>query len=168
LDDRSILDQLLTIVIEFETLSNRQADYLRKLSAASLAAVLISGVVPELPQPILPPLPNHIFTRDIGVSINGGFLTCIAGKTARKRETILTWFVAHYHPLFSNFGQERSAVFQSRDRIQNPGSRQQMPIKRVLSKKGSQQTVFIDLCKDSQDLLDTLSDSRLAIEGGDC
>jgi len=134
LKDRVILRELLTIVIEFEHVSNQQAAYLRKLPPVSLAAVLISGVVPGIPRPILPPLPNHIFTRDLGVTINDSFLTCIAGKTARKRESILAWFVAHYHPLFS--GKDKK-------------------------------TNFIDLCEDPKDLLETLSDSRLAIEGGD-
>ena len=134
LKDRAVLEELLDIVIAFENLSKQQAANLGKLPAASLAAVLISGVIPGLEAPILPPLPNHIFTRDIGVAINNSFLTCIAGKVARKRETILAWFVAHYHPLFSG---------------------------------GTQKTNFIDLCEDPKDLLETLSDSRLAIEGGD-
>ena len=134
LKDRAVLEELLDIVIAFENLSKQQAANLGKLPAASLAAVLISGVIPGMEAPILPPLPNHIFTRDIGVAINNSFLTCIAGKVARKRETILAWFVAHYHPLFSG---------------------------------GTQKTNFIDLCEDPKDLLETLSDSRLAIEGGD-
>ncbi len=134
LRDSSILEELLAMVIEFEQVPRQQAVYLGALPAVSLAAVLISGVLPGLPQPILPPLPNHIFTRDIGVAINHSFLTCITGKTARKRESILAWFVAHYHPLFSG---------------------------------GNKKTIFIDLCEDPKNLLETLSDSKLAIEGGD-
>ena len=133
LTDHDVRKSLLDIVIEFERVSNPDAAYLRKLPAVSLAAVLISGIVPGMAKPILPPLPNHIFTRDIGVTINGTFLSCIAGKKARKRESILAWFVAHYHPLISADGQ----------------------------------TQYIDLCENSDDLLETLMDSRLAIEGGD-
>jgi arginine deiminase len=134
LKDPEVFRDLLDIVVAYEKVSEPQATYLKKLSPVSLAGVLISGVVPEMPKPILPPLPNHIFTRDIGVAINNSFLTCIAGKTARKRESILTWFVAHYHPLFS--GDDQSMK-------------------------------FVDLCEHSKDLLSILSDSRLAIEGGD-
>ena len=134
LKDPKVFSDLLDIVVAYEKVPESQAIYLKKLSAVSLAAVLISGVVPEIPKPILPPLPNHIFTRDIGVAINDSFLTCIAGKNARKRESILTWFVAHHHPLFSG---------------------------------GHQKSKLIDLCEHSDDLLSTLSDSRLAIEGGD-
>ncbi len=134
LNERSVFEELLAVVIEFENVPRQQSDYLRELPAVSLAAVLISGVDPGLPQPVLPPLPNHIFTRDLGVTINTSFLTCIAGKTARKRESILAWFVVHNHPLFSGVNKKNN---------------------------------LIDLCKDSKNLLETLSDSRLAIEGGD-
>ncbi len=145
LNERSVFEELLAVVIEFENVPLEQADYLRKLPAVSLAAVLISGVDPGLPQPVLPPLPNHIFTRDLGVTINDSFLTCIAGKTARKRESILAWFVVHNHPLFS--------VSAGQSLRRRPG----------VNKKNN----FIDLCEDSKNLLETLSDSRLAIEGGD-
>ena len=133
LRNHDVRKSIVDIVIEFERISNPDAAYLRKLPAVSLAAVLISGIVPGMSKPILPPLPNHIFTRDIGVTINRTFLSCIAGKKARKRESILAWFVAHYHPIISAGGQ----------------------------------TQYIDLCENSDDLLETLMDSRLAIEGGD-
>ena len=96
-----VREQLLEVVIKFENVSQKQAGYLRKLPPASLSAALISGLVPGITLPVLPPLPNHIFTRDIGVVINHSFFTCIAGKTARKRESILAWFVAHHHPVFT-------------------------------------------------------------------
>lgn len=104
LADYAVREELVNIVIAFENLSKRSADYLKNLPAVSLAAVLIAGVVPGISKPVLSPLPNHIFTRDIGVAINNSFLTCIAGKTARKRESILAWFVAHHHPLISGKG----------------------------------------------------------------
>jgi arginine deiminase len=135
LQDDVVRGQLLEVVTSFEKITRKQADYLKRLPPVSLAAALISGLVPGINQPILPPLPNHIFTRDIGVVVNHSFITCIAGKSARKRESILAWFVAHYHPLFTGTGEHR--------------------------------TQFVDLCKDPQQLLETLLDSDLAIEGGD-
>jgi len=101
LKDPLVYEELLQVVISFEQLQGRKADKLRRLPAASLAAVLISGLIPGISQPMLPPLPNHIFTRDIGVAVNQSFFTCIAGKKARKRESILAWFVAHHHPVFT-------------------------------------------------------------------
>jgi arginine deiminase len=136
LTDQPVREALLETVIEFEKLASKPAKYLRNLPVVSLAAVLISGVVPGMAKPLLPPLPNHIFTRDMGVVINNCFLTCIAGKTARKRESILAWFVGHHHPLISGTGTG------------NP-------------------TEYVDLCPIAKDLVQSLSDTRLAIEGGD-
>ena len=102
LQDYTIQQELLDIVVEFEKIGNAEAKYLKRLPAVSLAAALISGVVPGMSKPILPPLPNHIFTRDIGVTINNSFFTCIAGMDARKRESVLAWFVAHHHSIFTD------------------------------------------------------------------
>ncbi len=130
LNSREVAQSLIEVVVDYEKLPKSKANYLKGLPAVSLAATLISGIVPGLSKPVLPPLPNHIFTRDIGVTINHSFLTCIAGKSARKRESILAWFVAHHHPMFSG-------------------------------------TDFIDLCENEDQLLATLKDTRIAIEGGD-
>ena len=100
LQDASVREQLLHTVCEFEQVNQEDRSFLQSLPAVSLAATLISGVVPGLARTVLPPLPNHIFTRDIGVVINQGFLTCMASKEPRMRESILTWFVSHHHPLF--------------------------------------------------------------------
>jgi len=99
--NKGLAGQLVDIVAKFEKLPKNKTNFLKQLPAVSLAASLVSGVVPGQTEPVLSPLPNHIFTRDIGVAINRSFLTCFAGKTARKRESILSWFVAHYHPLIA-------------------------------------------------------------------
>ena len=98
--DMEVRHLLLEAVCDFEQVGAEDRSFLQSLPAVSLAATLISGVIPGLSRTILPPLPNHIFTRDIGVVINHGFLTCMASKEPRMRESILTWFVSHYHPLF--------------------------------------------------------------------
>jgi arginine deiminase len=46
------------------------------------------------------PVPNFIFTRDIG-SVAGPFLLhATAAKKARARESLISWFVFHHHPHF--------------------------------------------------------------------
>ncbi len=102
LKDPTVRDQLLDGVIDFEQVPSYDQEFLRNLPPMSLAATLISGVVPGLARTVLPPLPNHIFTRDIGVTIKNRFLTCLASKYPRMRESILTWFVSHHHPLFAS------------------------------------------------------------------
>jgi arginine deiminase len=110
LHDQELALQLIEVVVQFEGLPKQKVRYLKKLQPVSLAAAMISGLVPGMPEPLLPPLPNQIFTRDMGTVVNGSFITCIAGKTARKRESILAWFVAHYHPLFSGDNQETNFI----------------------------------------------------------
>ena len=100
LKDEDLRQELLDLVVDFEEVPQDDEEFLRKLPPVSLAASLISGIVPGLHRPILPPLPNHIFTRDIGVTIKNSFLTCLASKKPRMRESILTWYVSHYHPAF--------------------------------------------------------------------
>lgn len=99
-----VREQLLEIVFGFERVQDEDREFLRNLPPFSLSATLISGVVPGLARLVLPPLPNHIFTRDAGVMINDRFLTCLASKRPRMRESILTWFVSHYHPIFTGIG----------------------------------------------------------------
>ena len=110
LHDQELARQLINVVVQFEKLPQQKAKYLEHLPPVSLAAAMISGLVPGIPDPVLPPLPNQIFTRDMGATVNQSFITCIAGKTARKRESILAWFVAHYHPLFSGVNQETNFI----------------------------------------------------------
>ena len=110
LHDQELALQLIEVVVQFEGLPKQKARYLKKLQPVSLAAAMISGLVPGMSEPLLPPLPNQIFTRDMGTVVNQSFITCIAGKTARKRESILAWFVAHYHPVFSGEDQETNFI----------------------------------------------------------
>lgn len=49
------------------------------------------------------PVPNFIFTRDLG-SVAGPFLIhATAAKKARARESLMTWFVFHYHEHFKTW-----------------------------------------------------------------
>mgnify|MGYP001810815591 FL=1 len=49
---------------------------------------------------IFAPLPNFIFTRDIGIVINNHVLLNKPAKAARTRESLLTQYIFFYHPLF--------------------------------------------------------------------
>ena len=80
----------------------------KELTPAKLAKVLITGIVKYLPKKkgedvfnkqLFPPVPNFIFTRDIGIVVNNHFLLSKLNKTVRQRESILTKYIA-YHFLF--------------------------------------------------------------------
>jgi arginine deiminase len=87
---------------------------LHHLEADQLAKTFITGLLPEdLKNPeihkfLFPPVPNLVFTRDIGVVIQDHYVVSKACKTARKRESLLTKFVAYYH----FFGQDQSKVIE--------------------------------------------------------
>ncbi|MGA8258897.1 MAG: arginine deiminase [Arenicellales bacterium] len=89
--------------------------HLSELSPAALAACLIGGMArAESPFKgkglateamdghdfILPPLPNHLFTRDTSCWIYGGVSVNPMAKPARQRESLNYQAIYRYHPLF--------------------------------------------------------------------
>lgn len=80
-----------------------------------LAKTLISGsrFVGEM---LFPPIPNLIFTRDIGIAINNFILVNKPAKAARSRETLLARYIFFNHPVFENF---RHKILEIPDTMQN-------------------------------------------------
>ncbi|HYW77029.1 MAG TPA: arginine deiminase [Gammaproteobacteria bacterium] len=89
--------------------------YLTGLAAPQLAETLIGGLArAESPfrghglsaevmdghDFIVPPLPNHLFTRDTSCWIYGGVSLNPMSKPARRRETLNYQAIYRYHPLF--------------------------------------------------------------------
>lgn len=77
----------------------------RKLQAIEdtneLSKVLISGVIynahKKQHQFVFQPLPNFIFTRDIGITLHDHLLLSNAATPARERESLLMKFISFYH-----------------------------------------------------------------------
>jgi arginine deiminase len=93
------------------------ADWLGGLPAAELATRLIGGItydelpfttdalayqVPRVDGFVLPPLPNHLFTRDTSAWIYGGVTVNAMAKPARRRESIHLDAIYTHHPLFAD------------------------------------------------------------------
>ncbi|MDQ1686083.1 MAG: arginine deiminase, partial [Frankiaceae bacterium] len=55
---------------------------------------------------VLPPLPNHMFTRDTSCWIYGGVSINPMAKPARRRETAHVEAVYRFHPLFRDAGHQ--------------------------------------------------------------
>ncbi len=72
------------------------------LNSKDLAKTLISGILPD-GEMIFAPIPNLIFTRDLGVMINNYLLLNRPRKQARTREAILAQYIFYNHPIFANF-----------------------------------------------------------------
>jgi arginine deiminase len=93
------------------------ADWLESLPSAELALRLIGGItyaelpfesralaalVPAVDGFALPPLPNHLFTRDTSAWIYGGVTVNRMAKPARRREAVhMEATIYRYHPLFA-------------------------------------------------------------------
>lgn len=99
----AIREEVIEFLFEKEDLSLGKYEKLKQVPVELLASVLITGMDPETKDTLLPPLPNLVFTRDIGCVINDYVVLCKANKDARLRENFLTKYILKYHPEFACF-----------------------------------------------------------------
>jgi arginine deiminase len=102
LEDHEIKLKLVASVCAIENCSYELQDRLAGLSGRQLAKVFISGTYNEQ-EMLFPPIPNFIFTRDIGIVINDFILLNKPAKKARTREALLVKYIFYNHPLFSGY-----------------------------------------------------------------
>jgi len=90
--------KIISAICAMESCSSAIENTLEELEADELAKTLISGILPkgygDENNMIFPPLPNLLFTRDIGIVVNNHLLLSKPAKKARKRESLLTKFIA--------------------------------------------------------------------------
>ncbi|MEA5458148.1 arginine deiminase family protein [Arcicella sp. LKC2W] len=79
-------------------------DELFNLPSVELAKTLISGTTPS-GEMLFPPIPNFIFTRDIGITINNHILLNRPKKQARTREALLVQYIFYNHSIFEDIRQ---------------------------------------------------------------
>ncbi len=101
LDDELVKTKLIAAICavehEWYTTQNELCD----LPSVELAKTLISGTTPS-GEMLFAPVPNFIFTRDIGITINDHFLLNKPAKQARTREALLAQYIFYTHPIFSD------------------------------------------------------------------
>ena len=112
-----VLSRTLKAVDLGPTLSGQVREWLGDISPDELAARLIGGItydelpfrsralpaaVPALDGFVLPPLPNHLFTRDTSAWIYDGVSINSMAMAARRRESIHYDAIYRYHPLFAD------------------------------------------------------------------
>lgn len=102
LQDDDIKMKLTASVSAIEGCSYETEEKLHRYSPEQLAKVFISGTVNEN-EMIFPPIPNFIFTRDIGIVINNYVLLNKPAKKARIRETLLAKYIFYHHPFFAGY-----------------------------------------------------------------
>ncbi|WP_207532082.1 arginine deiminase family protein [Desertivirga arenae] len=102
LHDSDICKKLTASVCAIEGCSYRLQLELIKSKPAELAKVFISGSMDD-GNMIFAPIPNFIFTRDIGITINNSILLSKPAKKARSREALLARYIFFNHPYFENY-----------------------------------------------------------------
>ncbi|MBW7891219.1 MAG: amidinotransferase [Chitinophagaceae bacterium] len=100
----TLKEKLTAAVCAIENCTYRQQTELTRLSPSALAKVFITGALPDKTL-IFPPIPNFIFTRDIGVIIGDHILLNKPAKKARLREALLAKYIFYHHPLFYSVSQ---------------------------------------------------------------
>lgn len=102
LEDHEIKLKLVASVCAIEGCSFDTQDQLMDLSPAHLAKTFISGTL-EDDRMLFAPIPNFIFTRDIGIAINEYILLNKPAKKARTREALLAKYIFFNHRLFKKY-----------------------------------------------------------------
>lgn len=102
LADHSIKMKLVASVCAIEACSYDTQQDLQELDPVQLAKTFISGATND-DRLLFAPIPNFIFTRDIGIVINNYVLLNKPAKKARTREALLAKYIFFNHPLFAEY-----------------------------------------------------------------
>jgi len=100
--DHEIKLKLVASVCAIEGCSYDTQKDLQQLSPVDLAKTFISGTMTDDIM-LFAPIPNFIFTRDIGIVINNYVLLNKPAKKARTREALLAKYIFFNHPLFKEY-----------------------------------------------------------------
>src|SRR5450631_3302932 len=102
LKDGEIKSKLVASVCAIEACSYNIQNELQQLTPVQLAKTFISGSQNDESM-LFAPIPNFIFTRDIGIVINSYVLLNKPAKKARTREALLAKYIFFNHPLFQEY-----------------------------------------------------------------
>lgn len=113
LKDKDVRTRMTVAISALEGLSREIQDELEQMSPDDLAKTFISGYIEEEEEEeprrgrkrkkikrkmkfIFPPVPNFVFTRDIGITIKDHILVSKLAMPARRRESLLMKYVTYY------------------------------------------------------------------------
>lgn len=102
LQDHELKLKLVASICAIENCSYERQQELQELEAEQLSKLFITGSLDE-DNMLFPPVPNLIFTRDIGIVINKYVLLNKPAKKARLREALLAKYIFFNHPLFKDY-----------------------------------------------------------------
>jgi arginine deiminase len=102
LEDLEIRLKLAASVCAIENCSYDTQKELLELDPTALAKTFITGTL-ESGRMLFAPIPNFIFTRDIGIVINEYVLLNKPAKKARTREALIAKYIFYNHPIFRDY-----------------------------------------------------------------
>ena len=100
LEDAVVRTKLVASVSAIEGCTYETQNKLQAYSPIELAKTFISGTANDR-ELLFAPIPNFIFTRDIGITIKDHVLLNKPAKKARTREALLAKYIFFNHPLFA-------------------------------------------------------------------
>lgn len=110
-----VKNNLVAAVCAIEGCNYRLQQQLVNKEPIKLAKIILSGSFDD-EHMIFAPIPNLIFTRDLGVVINNHILLNKPAKKARSRESLIMRYIFFNHPLFAAYQQN---VLEIPDPIQH-------------------------------------------------
>ena len=120
LQQEDIREKLVASVCAIESCSYRQQEQLINTNPVELAKIFISGSLTN-EEMIFAPIPNLIFSRDIGIAVNNYMLLNKPAKKARFRETLLARYIFFNHPLFSAYSNNILEIPETAQHFLRPG-----------------------------------------------
>ncbi len=102
LENKDIHSKLVASVCAIEGCTYETQNQLQNYTPVQLAKTFISGTANDS-QLLFSPIPNFIFTRDIGITIKDHVLLNKPAKKARTREALLAKYIFFHHPLFAGY-----------------------------------------------------------------
>jgi len=120
LQEADIRKKLVAAVCAIENCNYRLQLRLIDTPPVELAKIIISGSLNK-DEMIFAPIPNLIFSRDIGVAINNYMLLNKPAKKARARETLLARYIFFNHPLFAGYRDNILEIPETVQHFLRPG-----------------------------------------------
>jgi arginine deiminase len=118
-----IRKKLVASVCAIENCTYRLQQKLIDTTPVELAKIFISGSLGN-DDMIFAPIPNLIFSRDIGIAINNYMLLNKPAKKARSRETLLARYIFFNHPLFAAYRNNILEIPETVHHFLRPGEEQ--------------------------------------------
>lgn len=102
LANETVRTQLVAAISAIEECSYTEMQKFLSFDNRELSKVLITGLT-DLGEMFFPPIPNLIFTRDIGIVVNDHIILNKPARQARIRESLLAKYVFFNHHFFDGY-----------------------------------------------------------------